>query len=178
MFRFENKEFFWAYLLIPVLVVFFVIVLKRRKKLLKHLGDFEIVKQMMPNVSKDKQIAKFILYIIAFCFLIFGIVNLQTGSKMQEVKREGGDIMVCLDVSNSMLAEDLSPNRLERAKHALEKFIDKLVKDNPYLYSAISNGNEGPGISTAGLPAASSNVFSSGAVLTKEVGNDLYGAVI
>ncbi len=60
----------------------------------------------------------------------------------------------------------------------MEKFIDKLVKENPYLYIAVSNGNEGPGISTSGLPAASNNVFSSGAVLTKEVGNDLYGALI
>lgn len=60
----------------------------------------------------------------------------------------------------------------------MEKFLDKLVKENPYLYIAVSNGNEGPGISTSGLPAASSSVFSSGAVLTKEVGNDLYGSVI
>lgn len=64
------------------------------------------------------------------------------------------------------------------AQAEMEKFIDKLVKDNPYLYIAISNGNEGPGISTAGLPASSSSVLSSGAVLTKEVGNDLYGSVI
>ena len=70
-----------------------------------------------------------IFYSNALFFLILGIANLQTGSKMQEVKREGADIMVCLDVSNSMLAEDLKPNRLERAKLAIEKMIDKLEGD-------------------------------------------------
>jgi Ca-activated chloride channel family protein len=103
--------------------------MERRKRLLKKFGDYNLVKQMMPNVSNDKRISKFIIWSLALCSMIFAIINLQTGSKMQEVKREGGDIMVCLDVSNSMLAEDLSPNRLERAKQALEKFIDKLEGD-------------------------------------------------
>ncbi|MCD6065895.1 MAG: hypothetical protein K0S33_721 [Bacteroidetes bacterium] len=129
MFRFENKEFFLAYAIVPVLIAIFVLVLQRRKKLLKKFGDYSLVQRMTPNVSLDKRIAKFTIWTLAMCSLIFAIINLQTGSKMQEVKREGGDIMVCLDVSNSMLAEDLAPNRLERAKQALEKFIDKLEGD-------------------------------------------------
>jgi Ca-activated chloride channel family protein len=101
----------------------------RRAKLLKKFGDYNLVRQMTPNVSEDKRVVKFALWMVALGSMIFAIINLQTGSKMQEVKREGGDIMVCLDVSNSMMAEDLSPNRLERAKQALEKFIDKLEGD-------------------------------------------------
>ena len=129
MFKLEHKEFLWAYGLIPFMVLIFIIVLINKKRLLSKLGDYPLVKAMLPDVSKGKQIAKFILFTFGFCFLIFGICNLQTGSKVQEVKREGGDIMICLDVSNSMLAEDLTPNRLERAKQAIEKFLEKLEGD-------------------------------------------------
>lgn len=93
---------------------------------MKKLGDYQLVQSMIPNVSNDKKTWKFILYLLGLSSVIFAVANLQTGSKMQDVKREGGDMMVCLDVSNSMLAEDLSPNRIDRAKQALEKFIDKL----------------------------------------------------
>lgn len=129
MYRFENRDYLWALLLIPVMVLFYILIVKAKKKQLQKLGDYELVKSMIPNVSNDKKTWKFILYILGFTALIVAIANLQTGSKMQEVKREGGDIMVCLDVSNSMLAEDLSPNRIDRAKQALEKFIDKLEGD-------------------------------------------------
>lgn len=129
MYKFENKEYLWAYLLIPVMIIFYILLIERRKKRLKKLGDYQLVQSMIPNVSNDKKTWKFILYILGLSSVIFAIANLQTGSKMQDVKREGGDIMVCLDVSNSMLAEDLSPNRIDRAKQALEKFIDKLEGD-------------------------------------------------
>ena len=129
MYRFENSDYLWALLLLPVMLLFYILIVKSKKKLLKKLGDYDLVKNMIPNVSNDKKTIKFILYLLALSSLLFAIANLQTGSKMQEVKREGGDIMICLDVSNSMLAEDLSPNRLDRAKQALEKFIEKLEGD-------------------------------------------------
>ncbi|HEY1040819.1 MAG TPA: VWA domain-containing protein [Bacteroidia bacterium] len=129
MIQFENKAYLWAYLLVPVLLLLYIWLANRRKKQLKKLGDIILIEAMIPNVSGDKRTIKVILWFLAFCSLIFAIANLQTGSKMQDVKREGGDLMICLDVSNSMLAEDLSPNRLERAKQALEKFIDKLEGD-------------------------------------------------
>lgn len=129
MIRFENREFLWAYLLVPVLILLYIWLGKRRKNQLKKLGDLHLIENMIPNVSSDKRIVKVVLWMLAFCSLIFAVANLQTGSKMQDVKREGGDIMICLDVSNSMLAEDLSPNRLDRAKLALEKFIEKLEGD-------------------------------------------------
>ena len=83
----------------------------------------------MPNVSKTLPIVKFTLYFFAIIFLFLGLANLQFGTKLEEVKREGVDLMIALDVSNSMLAEDLSPNRLERSKRAIYQLIEKLHND-------------------------------------------------
>ena len=129
MFKFEHTQYLWALTLIPLLVLLFIVAIASRKKLLKKLGDYPLILDMMPDVSRGKQTVKFVLYTFSLIFLILGICNLQTGSKMQDVKREGADIMICLDVSNSMLAEDLKPNRLERAKQAIEQMIDKLQGD-------------------------------------------------
>jgi Ca-activated chloride channel family protein len=129
MFRFEHIQYLWALVIIPLLIIAFILVMANKKKRIEKLGEFSLLLSMMPDVSLAKQIVKFILYSFALFFLILGIANLQTGSKMQEVKREGADIMICLDVSNSMLAEDLKPNRLERAKQAIEQMIDKLEGD-------------------------------------------------
>ena len=129
MYRFEHIEYLWGLAAIPLFVVIFIVIMSIKKRRLQKLGDFPLIVSMMPDVSITKQVVKFVLYSIALFFLILGIANLQTGSKMQEVKREGADIMICLDVSNSMLAEDLKPNRLERAKLAIEKMIDKLEGD-------------------------------------------------
>ncbi len=129
MFRFENDIFFYAFAALPLMLVIFIWYLYSVKKRLKKLGEYELVKSLVPDISNSKKITKFILLMLAFSSLILAVCNLQTGSKTQEVKREGADIIVCLDVSNSMLAQDLSPNRLERAKFALEKMIDKLQGD-------------------------------------------------
>ncbi|HWY38894.1 MAG TPA: hypothetical protein VNY73_10065, partial [Bacteroidia bacterium] len=109
MFRFEHIEYLWALAVIPLMIVIFIIIMSVKKKRLQKLGEFSLILSMMPDVSLSKQLVKFVFYSTALFFLILGIANLQTGSKMQEVKREGSDIMICLDVSNSMLAEDLKP---------------------------------------------------------------------
>ena len=129
MFRFENDIYFYAFAALPVMLTVFIWYLISIKKKLKKLGEYDLVKALVPDISTSKKITKFVLLMLAFSSLILAICNLQTGSKTQEVKREGADIIVCLDVSNSMLAQDLSPNRLERAKFALEKMIDKLQGD-------------------------------------------------
>jgi len=129
MFKFQHTEYLWALAIVPVVIAVFIFTVISRKKMLKKLGDYPLILAMIPDVSRGKQMVKFILYTLALIFLILGICNLQTGSKMQDVKREGADIMICLDVSNSMLAEDLKPNRLERAKQAIEQMIDKLQGD-------------------------------------------------
>ncbi len=129
MFKFENHIFFYAFALIPVLLGIFIWYLFSLKRKIKKLGDYQLVSSLIPDVSNSKKIIKFILLTLGLSSLILALCNLQTGNKKEEVKREGADIIVCLDVSNSMLAQDLSPNRLERAKYALEKMIDKLQGD-------------------------------------------------
>lgn len=129
MFKFENPIFFYAFTLIPIFIGIYWFVQYKRKKNLTKFGDSNLLKQLMPEVSSAKKTTKFILFLIAFSFLILGLCNLQSGSKLKDVKREGSDLMICLDISNSMLAQDLSPNRLDRAKLAIENMINKLQGD-------------------------------------------------
>ena len=129
MFKFENPIYFYAFAIIPFCIAVYLWVVYKRKQNLKKLGEVELINLLMPEVSRAKKNTKFILYLIGFSFLILGLCNLQTGSKLKDVKREGADIMICLDVSNSMLAQDLSPNRLDRAKMAIENMINKLQGD-------------------------------------------------
>lgn len=129
MYRFENIEFIYALCIIPVFILLFVLKRLWRKSAIKKFGDFTLLAQMMPYASSFKPVLKFIFFILTFFFLIVGLVNPQIGSKLEEIKREGSDIMICLDVSNSMKAEDYKPNRLEKAKQAIEKLIAQLNND-------------------------------------------------
>ncbi len=129
MFKFEHTEFFYAFALLPFMLLLVLLYFVARKRKLKKLGDAKLVQQLVPYSSRRKRTARIIFFILGFSFLILALCNLQTGSKLTEVKREGADIIVCLDVSNSMLAQDLSPNRLTRAKYALEKMVDMLQGD-------------------------------------------------
>lgn len=129
MFKFEHTIYFYAFAAIPGMLALVIWYFVSRKRKLKRVGDPELVGQLIPYSSRRKRILKVILFLSGFSSLILALCNLQTGSKLTEVKREGADIIVCLDVSNSMLAQDLSPNRLTRAKYALEKMIDQLEGD-------------------------------------------------
>ena len=129
MFKFEHTIYFYGLLAIPIMLLLVIWYFISRKNKLKKLGDANLISSLIPYSSKRKRIVKVILFMLGFSSLIIAICNLQTGSKLTEVKREGADIVVCLDVSNSMLAQDLSPNRLTRAKYALEKMIDNLQGD-------------------------------------------------
>ena len=129
MFKFEHTVYFYAFAAIPLMLALVIWYFASRRKKLKRIGDAELVARLIPYASKRKRIIKVVLYLLGFCSVILALCNLQTGSKLTEVKREGADIIVCLDVSNSMLAQDLSPDRLSRAKYALEKMIDMLEGD-------------------------------------------------
>ena len=129
MFKFEHTIYFYAFATLPFMLLLALVYFISRKKKLKRLGDTNLVKQLTPYSSRRKRIVKLVIFLTGFSSLILALCNLQTGSKLTEVKREGADIIVCLDVSNSMLAQDLSPNRLTRAKYALEKMIDLLEGD-------------------------------------------------
>lgn len=130
MYRFEHHIFLWAILaVIPLILIVFLFIQNWKKRKLRQFGNQEIIKRLMPNVSKSLPIVKFLIFTAAMISLLIGLANLQFGTKLEEVKREGVDLMICLDVSNSMLAEDLSPNRLERAKRAIYQLIEKLHND-------------------------------------------------
>lgn len=102
---------------------------RRKRKQLEAFGDPELVKELMPNASRVRPHVKFGLQLLALMLLIIGIARPQYGTKEQTVKRQGIEVMVALDISNSMLAEDVAPNRLERAKQMLSKMVDQMVDD-------------------------------------------------
>jgi Ca-activated chloride channel family protein len=129
MFRFEHTQYFYGFGLLPLLVLLVILYFGWRKRRVKRLGDPDLVASLMPYASKRKRWLKLILWLLGFSALLLAICNLQTGSKLTEIKREGAELMVCLDVSNSMLAQDLSPDRLTNARYALERMINMLEGD-------------------------------------------------
>lgn len=129
MLRFANTEFLWGLLAIPLLLFIFLRVNWWKRRAIASLGNKEVVMQLMPQVSFSRPWIKFIFFILAYALVVIGITDPQLGSKTEEVKRKGADLMILLDVSNSMLAQDLAPNRLENAKRALSQLIDKLHDD-------------------------------------------------
>lgn len=129
MFRFANIEMLWWLIAVPVFVIGYVVSTKRKQRQLQEFGDKELMAQLMPDASKRRPIWKFCLLIVAFVLLIVAAARPQYGQKENTVKRQGIEVMVALDISNSMLAEDVAPNRLDRAKQMLSKMIDNMVDD-------------------------------------------------
>jgi Ca-activated chloride channel family protein len=127
--QFEHFYFFYALALIPVLIICFLLAERWKRKALAAFGEPRVIRQLFPDASESKRIWKFILFVAAVTLLIGAMINPQIGTKLEEVKRKGADLMICLDVSNSMKAEDLSPNRLEKSKQAISKLIEKLEGD-------------------------------------------------
>ena len=129
MFRFEHDYILFGLIIIPILWIIFLLARRNRQKAIKTFGELSVIQQLMPHVSKSKSNWKFILVCIGLSFLIAGAAGPQFGSKLEEVKREGIEIIIALDVSNSMMAEDIKPNRLERAKQAISRLVEKLQDD-------------------------------------------------
>ncbi|MEE4196133.1 MAG: VWA domain-containing protein [Bacteroidales bacterium] len=129
MFRFGNPEYMYLLLLIPFLIGLFGMARYYKKRAIRKFGDIEILQQLMPFVSRSRPVLKFVFFILAFTSLILALADPQFGSKLEKVKRKGAEIIIALDVSNSMLAEDIQPNRLERAKQSISKLIDRLEND-------------------------------------------------
>ncbi len=129
MFRFANIEMLWWLVAIPVFVIAYIVYTKRKQRQLREFGDQELMAQLMPDASKSRPIWKFSLMMIALVLLIIAAARPQYGQKENSIKRQGIEVMVALDISNSMLAEDVAPNRLDRAKQMLSKMIDNMVDD-------------------------------------------------
>ncbi len=116
----------WGVLL---LIVFFVLVYRHKEALLQRFGHLELIKRILPGYDKRRVVWKNIFFILAYIFLVIALADPQIGTKLEQVKRKGVDIIIALDVSNSMKAEDIKPNRLEKAKHEIAQFIDLLKGD-------------------------------------------------
>ena len=126
---FAEAGYLYLLLLIPVFIIVQMVVLKLRRRRLQKFGDEALVKSLMPSYSKAKVWLRLSLFLLAFFFFVLGISRPQMGAILKEHKTRGAEVMIVLDVSNSMLAEDYSPNRLERAKLAISRMVDKLRED-------------------------------------------------
>lgn len=129
VFRFAHPHFLYLLVLVPALVLFFLYIRYRRIKALKSFGNPEVIETLMPEVSSSRPIIKFILIAFTFMVFVFLLAGPQFGSKLQSIKRKGIEVIIALDVSNSMMANDIKPNRLERAKQAISKMVEKLHDD-------------------------------------------------
>jgi Ca-activated chloride channel family protein len=129
MLRFEHIQLLWALMAIPAFTLLFILLRIKRKNNLRKFGDLDLVAKLHPDTSRFKSLSKFILLNTAYGLLVLGAANPQIGNKLEKVNREGIEIMVVLDISNSMNAQDIKPSRLERAKQAINKLIDKLMSD-------------------------------------------------
>ena len=129
MIRFAHPEYFYLFLLVPVFIGLYWAWSLWRKKALKRFGDVNVIKPLMPSYTGSKPLLKFILLLLGFAFFVIGLTDPQVGARLEKIKREGIDIYIALDVSNSMLAEDIKPNRLERAKMAISHLVDELQGD-------------------------------------------------
>lgn len=127
--RFERPEFLILLLLIPISIALFFIYLKWRARSIKKLGDAATLNPLMNGYIPKRQATKFIFMQVGLLFAIIGLANPQQTDATVSIKREGIDIIFALDVSNSMLANDVAPSRLERAKQAIKKSLDKM-RDN------------------------------------------------
>ena len=129
MINFAQAQYLLLILLIPVFFLLQALVLKFRTRRIRKFGDEALVRQLMPSYSKSRAWVRLTIFSIGFLFFAVGLSRPQIGAKLKEHETKGAEIMIVLDVSNSMLAEDYSPNRLERAKLAISRLVDKLRDD-------------------------------------------------
>jgi Ca-activated chloride channel family protein len=129
MIRLENPQFLYLWILIPLFYLLHYFYIRAKKKRLKRFAEEKTQQIIIPDLSIGKQYLKFTLWNLSLFFLILALANPQKGTSIEKQERTGADLMVCLDVSNSMLAEDLKPNRISRAKQALTQLVNQLEGD-------------------------------------------------
>ncbi|MBR5804285.1 MAG: VWA domain-containing protein [Bacteroidaceae bacterium] len=129
MFRFGDPTCLYLLAILPVLLAFYIYSNYRRTQRIKKYGDPELLKQLMPEVSNARMAWKFWLSFFAIALIIFVLARPQFGAKMETVKRSGIETVIALDISNSMLAEDVQPNRLDKSKKLVSKLVDSFTND-------------------------------------------------
>jgi|WetSurMetagenome_2_1015567.scaffolds.fasta_scaffold141374_2 Ca-activated chloride channel homolog len=129
MFGFEHREYLYLLFILPLLVGGYLFYLIRRKNDFRRFGNPELIRNLVPDISMVRNNLKFLLVLVSAGLLVVALAGPRFGSKMTQVRHEGIDLMIALDISNSMLAEDIRPSRLERAKQELSRLLDKLEDD-------------------------------------------------
>ncbi|HPW89849.1 MAG TPA: VWA domain-containing protein [Paludibacteraceae bacterium] len=129
MFRFANPNFLYLLIVVPLLVAMFVYVTYQQKKRLSEFGNPDLLRRLIPNVSTIRPQLKFYMLMVVLVLMIVALARPQFGSKLQTIKKQGVEAVIVLDVSNSMMAQDVQPNRLERSKLIMSKLIDDMVDD-------------------------------------------------
>ena len=125
----DEKKYLYLLVVLPLVVLVFMANLYWKRKKQREFGDLEMVKKLSPDASIFKPVAKLVLLLVALLALVFALVNPKIGTKMETVKREGIDIVFAMDVSKSMLAEDVAPNRLDKSKQLVSQIIKQLGSD-------------------------------------------------
>ena len=128
-YQFAQYQYLWLLLLVPLFLLGYGLWRSMRRRRLSRLGQEDLVRALMPSWSGSKGWVRAVLFSLALGFLAIGLARPQIGAKLSEHKTRGAEVMIVLDVSNSMLAEDYSPNRLERAKLAISRIVDRLQED-------------------------------------------------
>lgn len=129
MFRFEHIEHLLLLLLIPVLVLLFLAVLRWKKNTSMKIGDEKLVAQLTKSFLPKRYLLRFIILVTGFGLLVIAAANLQSATEVEKINRQGIDVMIALDVSRSMLSQDVKPSRLEKAKQLANKLMDQLQND-------------------------------------------------
>jgi Ca-activated chloride channel family protein len=129
MFRFANHYWLYALALVPALAAFFIWTFRQKRKALARFGNLMLLERLSRSTSRRRQIAKAAMLVGAVFVLLLALARPQLGTKLRTVTREGQDVVIALDVSRSMLAEDIQPSRLEKAKHEIASLIDRLSGD-------------------------------------------------
>ena len=129
MIIFAQYRFLWLLLLVPLFLIGYGVVRRLRLARVRRFGDRELVEALMPSYSGAKGWVRMVLFSLAFFFFVIGLARPRLGAKLSERETHGAEIVIALDVSNSMLSQDLSPNRLDRAKLAISRLVDRLQED-------------------------------------------------
>lgn len=124
--QFENTNWFYLLLFLPLAAILFYAWLYWRKKAIRRLGDEALVNRLMPRISVKRKWIKLVILLLGFSSMVTGLANLRMGSKKEKVSAESAEVLICFDVSNSMLAEDVKPSRLMQAKLTASQLIEKL----------------------------------------------------
>jgi Ca-activated chloride channel family protein len=129
LFRLDEKIWFWTILVIPAIVLVFILVQVWKKSAQKKFANLALLKRLSPNQSLFKSVLKLVVLCAAFLFLVLALVNPKIGTKLETVRSQGVDIVFAVDVSKSMLAEDIAPNRIEKSKQLVTQIINSLGSD-------------------------------------------------